>query len=41
MYAIQITWADGTVTRAVVNRTTLRAFRLSSCGGASVKWHSV
>lgn len=38
MYAVTIKWADGSITRAVVNRKTLKNFSLKACNGASVKW---
>jgi hypothetical protein len=38
MYAITIKWLDGTITKAVVNRASLRAFRISACQGASISW---
>lgn len=36
MYAVTIKWQDGTITRATVNKKTLRGFKLSACRGASV-----
>lgn len=41
MYLVQITWSDGTVTKATVNKQTLRNFSLKACKGASVKWAKV
>lgn len=41
MYAVTITWADGSVTRATVTRKTLRNFSMKACKGASVKWTRV
>jgi hypothetical protein len=38
MYAVTITWADGSITRAVVTRESLKHFNLKACRGASVKW---
>jgi hypothetical protein len=37
MYAVTISWADGTITRATVTKDTLRGFRLSACRNASIK----
>lgn len=36
MYAVTIKWANGTVTRATVNKTSLRGFNLKACNGAAV-----
>lgn len=38
MYAVTITWADGSVTRATVTRASLKHFSLKACRGASVRW---
>jgi hypothetical protein len=35
-YAVTIKWLDGQVTRAIVNKQTLRGFKLSACNGAAV-----
>lgn len=40
-YLVVITWLDGSVTRATVNKSSLRNFSLKALHGASVKWHSV
>jgi hypothetical protein len=36
MYHVTIQWLDGQVTRATVNKETLRGFKLSACKGASI-----
>jgi hypothetical protein len=36
MYAVTIKWLDGSITRATVNKTTLRGFNLKACNGASI-----
>jgi hypothetical protein len=41
MYQVTIKWADGNVTRALVNKQTLRGFRLTACRGASIKIEKV
>lgn len=38
MYAVTITWSDGTITRATVSKETLRHFSMRACKNASVKW---
>jgi hypothetical protein len=37
-YLVTITWADGSVTRATVNKESLRNFSMKACKGASIKW---
>jgi hypothetical protein len=41
MYAVTIKWANGTVTRAVVNRDALKTFNLKACNGAAVSWRKL
>jgi len=38
MYAVVITWADGSVTRATVTRESLLNFSMKACRGARVRW---
>lgn len=35
-YLVTITWLDGSVTRATVNKASLRGFNLKACNGAAV-----
>lgn len=35
-YQVTIKWADGQVTRAVVNQQTLNGFRLTACRDAAI-----
>lgn len=36
MYAVTIKWLNGSVTRATVNKASLRGFNLKACNGAAV-----
>lgn len=36
-YAVTIKWANGSITRATINKASLRSFNLKACNGAAVK----
>jgi hypothetical protein len=37
MYSVVIKWQSGQVTRATINKASLRSFNLKACNGAAVK----
>jgi hypothetical protein len=36
MYQVTIKWLNGSVTRATINKASLRGFNLRACNGAAV-----